>query len=274
MSKAKYTYGRVGKATIDIEGCKGYLPFAIGVKTRDGITQPLVKRHTKLPVRFRKVYEPASDYDNDMKFILMMGDRVFADDNVEICSIEVSEQMVRDAPRPQYELSIDVAPGGKMDIYVTNKSQRRRTSARILFNTYTITAEQVRQLRENAEGNEESDARIRAVYDKMVALSERQKEIHRELWEVARTHIGLKNAIKYERFHADLKSLLHKSPADLVDDEAVLDAKSAELEEWAGMLQEAYDKVMAHYAAKIDTSAVPGAPSANAKDAKGGNRKR
>lgn len=248
MAKRKYKLNTVGTVTFQIENVKGHLPFTLGVKSTDGMMYPLVKDHTKLPVRYREVFTTAASYDLDTTFDLYMGERPFVADDIPVCSLTLSEGSFRMAGKPQYELNINIAPGGKMEIFVINKSVKNRCNAKIGYDSDVITAEQIAQVQADAKGKAEQDAHDRAAYEKMLAIDKRWNEIHEELWPVARRRIGVKNWRGYKKCHAELGAMLREGPAGMTDERmAALDAKVAEHEEWAKVLQAEYDKVMAWY---------------------------
>lgn len=242
-----------GVLTMDIEGVDDTLPFTIGVKGPNGIMYPLVKKGSKLPVSYKQKFAKMGSEDLDASFFLVIGERPFVELDEPICVLTIKEGTIRTAEPPRFELSIDIARGGEMDLSALCVNEDFRRFANVLYNSKTIAKSQIDRVEADAEAHAEEDAAILKTYERMQEINKRIVQVRGEMWPEVRRHFGFKNGRGYKRCYSAIVAILGQGPAAMdAARTADLERLFAEHEQWAARIESEFERVQAMRENRVD----------------------
>ena len=91
-------------------------PLTLGIETLGGVSTPLIDRNTTIPVKKKKVFSTATDYQTAVTVHVLQGERPMAPDNTSLGMFNL--EGIPPAPRgiPQIEVAFDIDASGILNV--------------------------------------------------------------------------------------------------------------------------------------------------------------
>ncbi len=139
-------------------------PLTLGLETLGGVMTPLIERNTTIPVKKKKVFSTAADFQTAVTINVLQGERQMASDNTMLGSFNLMG--IPPAPRgvPQIEVTFDIDANGIITVSardtVTNKEQKISITA-----STKLSEDEINKFVEEAKEHEEADKKKKEVIE-------------------------------------------------------------------------------------------------------------
>ena len=133
-------------------------PLTLGIETMGGISTPLIKRNTTIPVTKSQIFSTASDNQSAVTIRVAQGERQFANDNKILGQFNLEGIDPAAKGVPQIEVSFSIDANGIITVAAkdakTNKSQKMT-----IEKSSTLSDDEIESMIKDAEVNKEKDTK-------------------------------------------------------------------------------------------------------------------
>ncbi len=139
-------------------------PLTLSVETLGGVATPQIERNTTIPTRRTQVFSTATDNQTQVEIHVLQGERPLAVDNKSLGKFILDG--IPPAPRgvPQIEVTFDIDANGILKVTARDKATGRSQHITITASS-GLRAEEVEQMRKEAEAHAEEDRRRRELIE-------------------------------------------------------------------------------------------------------------
>jgi molecular chaperone DnaK len=133
-------------------------PLTLSIETEGGVSTPLIKRNTTIPVTKSQVFSTAQDNQEEVTISVVQGERQFARDNKNLGQFNLSgiDKAQRGVPKIEVSFSIDANGITK----VTAKDQNTGKEQTItITNSSSLSEEEIQKMIDDAEKNKDADSK-------------------------------------------------------------------------------------------------------------------
>lgn len=133
-------------------------PLTLGIETLGGVMTPLIERNTTIPVRKKKIFSTASDYQTAVTIHVLQGERSMAKDNTSLGKFNL--EGIPPAPRgvPQIEVTFDIDASGILNVSAKDLGTGKEQKITITAST-KLSDEEIERMIKEAKEHEEEDKR-------------------------------------------------------------------------------------------------------------------
>ena len=135
-------------------------PLTLGIETMGGVSTPLIKRNTTIPVTKSQIFSTATDNQSAVTIKVVQGERQLAQDNKTLGQFNL--EGIEPAPKgvPQIEVSFSIDANGI--ITVSAKDSKTNKSQKITIEKSTaLSEEEIEAMIKDAKKNKEKDMKRR-----------------------------------------------------------------------------------------------------------------
>ncbi len=131
-------------------------PLTLGIETLGGIMTPIIERNTTIPVKKKKIFTTASDYQTAVTIHVLQGERPMAKDNTSLGMFNL--EGIPPAPRgvPQIEVTFDIDASGILHVSAKDLGTGKEQKITITAST-KLSEEEIQKMIEEAKKYEEED---------------------------------------------------------------------------------------------------------------------
>lgn len=139
-------------------------PLSLGIETLGEVFTKVIERNTTIPTSKSQSFSTATDGQTSVEIHVLQGERAMAKDNKSLGKFQLTG--IPPAPRgvPQIEVSFEIDADGILQVSALDKGTGRAQSIRIT-NTGGLSANEVEQMRQDAEVFADEDIRRRQVVE-------------------------------------------------------------------------------------------------------------
>jgi molecular chaperone DnaK len=133
-------------------------PLTLGIETLGEVMTSLIDRNTTIPVKKKKVFSTAADYQPAVTVHVLQGERTMARDNTSLGMFNL--EGIPPAPRgvPQIEVSFDIDASGIISVSAKDMGTSKEQKITITAST-KLSEEDIEKMVKNAKEHEEEDKR-------------------------------------------------------------------------------------------------------------------
>ena len=174
----------------------------------------LIDANTTIPTSKSEVFSTAADNQPAVDIHVLQGERSMANDNKTLGRFQLTD--LPPAPRgiPQIEVTFDIDANGIINVKANDKGTGKSQNIKIESGS-SLTEEEIKKMKSDAEANAESDAKKKAEIEKlnqadaMVFQTEKQlKEFGEKLSDDAKSEIeSLKDELKKAHEAKDMEAI-------------------------------------------------------------------
>ncbi|RLI98229.1 MAG: molecular chaperone DnaK [Candidatus Aenigmatarchaeota archaeon] len=131
-------------------------PLTLGIETLGGVMTPLIERNTTIPVKKKKTFSTASDYQPAVTVHVLQGERPMAKDNTSLGQFNL--EGIPPAPRgvPQIEVTFDIDASGILNVSAKDLGTGKEQKITITAST-KLSDEEIEKMVQDAEEHEAED---------------------------------------------------------------------------------------------------------------------
>ncbi len=131
-------------------------PLTLGIETLGGVLTPLIERNTTIPVKKKKVFSTAADYQPAVTVHVLQGERQMANDNTSLGMFNL--EGIPPAPRgvPQIEVTFDIDASGILNVSAKDLGTGKEQKITITAST-KLPDEEIEKMVKDAKEHEEED---------------------------------------------------------------------------------------------------------------------
>jgi molecular chaperone DnaK len=135
-------------------------PLTLGIETLGEIMTPLIERNTTIPVKKKKIFSTASDFQTAVTIHVLQGERPMAKDNTSLGMFNLVG--IPPAPRgiPQIEVTFDIDASGILNVSAKDLGTGKEQKITITAST-KLSDEEIERMIKEAKEHEEEDRRRR-----------------------------------------------------------------------------------------------------------------
>ncbi|MCD6496621.1 MAG: molecular chaperone DnaK [Candidatus Aenigmarchaeota archaeon] len=131
-------------------------PLTLGIETLGGVMTPLIERNTTIPVKKKKVFSTAADYQTAVTVHVLQGERPMAADNTSLGMFNL--EGIPPAPRgvPQIEVTFDIDASGIINVSARDLGTGKEQKISITSSS-KMSDEDIERMIKEAKEHEEED---------------------------------------------------------------------------------------------------------------------
>jgi molecular chaperone DnaK len=153
-------------------------PLTLGIETLGGVMTPLIERNTTIPVKKKKIFSTASDFQTAVTIHVLQGERPMAKDNTSLGMFNL--EGIPPAPRgvPQIEVTFDIDASGILNVSAKDLGTGKEQKITITAST-KLSDEEIERMIKEAKEHEEEDKRkkeeveVRNTADSLIYTTEK-----------------------------------------------------------------------------------------------------
>ncbi len=133
-------------------------PLTLGIETLGEVMTPLIDRNTTIPVKKKKVFSTAADYQPAVTVHVLQGERTMAKDNTSLGRFNL--EGIPPAPKgvPQIEVTFDIDSSGILNVSAKDMGTGKEQKITITAST-KLSDEDIEKMVQDAKEHEEEDKR-------------------------------------------------------------------------------------------------------------------
>ncbi len=126
------------------------IPLTLSVETLGGIATPVIKRNTKIPIKRKKIFTTAEDFQTSVEIHIVQGERLMAADNKSLGKFRLVG--IPPAPRgvPKIEVTFDIDVNGILHVSAKDLATGKKQSIKITGST-KLSEEEIERMKKEAE---------------------------------------------------------------------------------------------------------------------------
>ncbi len=131
-------------------------PLTLGIETLGEVMTPLIERNTTIPVKKKKIFSTAADYQPAVTIHVLQGERSMAKDNTSLGKFNL--EGIPPAPRgvPQIEVTFDIDASGILNVSAKDLGTGKEQKITITAST-KLSDEEIEKMIQDAKEHEEED---------------------------------------------------------------------------------------------------------------------
>lgn len=139
-------------------------PLTLGLETLGGVMTPLIERNTTIPVKKKKVFSTAADFQTAVTINVLQGERQMAVDNTMLGSFNLMG--IPPAPRgvPQIEVTFDIDANGIITVSAKDTATNKEQKISITAST-KLSEDEINKFVKEAKEHEEADKKKKEIID-------------------------------------------------------------------------------------------------------------
>jgi molecular chaperone DnaK len=139
-------------------------PLTLSIETLGDVATPVIPRNTTIPTRKTQVFSTATDNQTSVEIHVLQGERPMVADNKSLGTFVLDG--IPPSPRgvPQIEVTFDLDANGILKVFAADKSTGRSHHITITASS-GLSAEEIEQMRRDAEAHSEEDRRSRVLLE-------------------------------------------------------------------------------------------------------------
>ncbi len=139
-------------------------PLTLSIETLGDVATPVIPRNTAIPTRRTQIFSTATDNQTSVEIHILQGERPMVADNKSLGKFVLDG--IPPAPRgvPQIEVTFDLDANGILKVSARDKSTGRSHHITITASS-GLSAEEIEQMRRDAEAHAEDDRRNRELLE-------------------------------------------------------------------------------------------------------------
>ena len=187
-------------------------PLTLGIETMGGVSTPLIKRNTTIPVTKSQIFSTAVDNQSAVTIHVVQGERSMASDNKMLGNFNL--EGIEPAPRgiPQIEVAFSIDANGITKVSAKDKKTNKEQSITI-ENSSSLSKEEIERMIDEAEKNKASDEKKRQEIDIKLRAESLINQLEKGLKDQG-AKIDKKQKEETEKQIKELKDLLEKKKFD------------------------------------------------------------
>ena len=187
-------------------------PLTLGIETMGGVSTPLIKRNTTIPVTKSQIFSTAVDNQSAVTIHVVQGERSMASDNKMLGNFNL--EGIEPAPRgiPQIEVAFSIDANGITKVSAKDKKTNKEQSITI-ENSSSLSKEEIERMIDEAEKNKASDEKKRQEIDVKLRAESLINQLEKGLKDQG-AKIDKKQKEETEKQIKELKDLLEKKKFD------------------------------------------------------------
>ncbi len=133
-------------------------PLTLGIETLGEVMTPLIDRNTTIPVKKKKTFSTAADYQSAVTIHVLQGERSMAKDNTSLGKFNL--EGIPPAPRgiPQIEVTFDIDASGILNVSAKDLGTGKEQKITITAST-KLSDDEIEKMVQDAKEHEEEDKR-------------------------------------------------------------------------------------------------------------------
>lgn len=181
-------------------------PLTLGIETLGEVMTPLIERNTTIPVKKKKTFSTAADYQSAVTVHVLQGERSMAKDNTSLGRFNL--EGIPPAPRgiPQIEVEFDIDASGILSVSAKDLGTGKEQKITITAST-KLSDEDIEKMVQNAKEHEKEDKKRREEAEARNSADTLAYTTEKTLSEIG-DKIPKEQKEKIEKSMKDLKSAL------------------------------------------------------------------
>lgn len=203
-------------------------PLSLGVKTRGGIFEPIIKRNTTIPTSVSKTFSTSKDNQREVRVPVYQGERDIAEHNVFLDEFKLRGIPPEPAGRPDIEVQFTINEDGILNVSAKEMSSGISQSVTIEGGV-GMSDEKISEMRQEAEQFEEQDETMREIVETKNSIRA----------EIRDAKILIENYGVPEATEDEVREEVEKASEKLNEDDVKLEEIQNTLDELSIVVQEA-----------------------------------
>lgn len=134
--------------------------LSTGIETQGGIFTKIIGRNTTIPVKEKRIFTTAVDYQNSVEIYVLQGERPMALDNITLGRFSLAGITPATRGEPKIEVTFDIDTDGIMHVYAKDVSSGKGYKIRITASTKLEEDVIERKIKEAEEFAEEDRRKV------------------------------------------------------------------------------------------------------------------
>lgn len=241
--------GNTAHIKLDIE--QGKLPVGIGIEIPGGRTYSIIEPGTRLPLKRTETFSNTESGQMAAEFVVLLGNRPLAQDNLELCRIRVRNVRYGGAGTARINITFELNRNGKLTISTRNLDRKEKRDVALTGVTVEhVTNEQIAGLLAAAEEHKEHDAMLHQAISDMLDGYQLLSDVYEE-YAFAKKSMSFSERHAYRKARKRLRNALNVLPPETTEDTlAELKAAHADLKNFMTTLAEHRQRVEGWWAKK------------------------
>lgn len=131
-------------------------PLTLGVETFGGVTSPLIKRNTTIPVEYTETFTTAEDNQSEVVVNIVQGERPKVEDNISLGNLVLADLTPEPRGVPQIEVTFDIDVNGILSVKARDAKTNKEQSC-VIDKSLAIDDQDVETMIRDAEAHKEDD---------------------------------------------------------------------------------------------------------------------
>ncbi|KAG8693204.1 ATPase with role in protein import into the ER [Ceratobasidium sp. 394] len=132
-------------------------PFTLGIKTRGGVSSPLILRNTPIPMRKSEIFSTAGDNQRTVLVQILQGDSPLAKDNIVLGTFKLTGIPPAARGVPQIEVTFEVDANGILTVVAHDKDSGNHESITITSERNQLAQTDLARMVQEAQRFAEND---------------------------------------------------------------------------------------------------------------------
>lgn len=132
-------------------------PLTVSIGTLDGISVPVIKRNTPIPVSKARIFTTRFDNQTSAHIHVLQGERVMAANNKTLALFILSGIPAAACGVPQIEITFDVDANGILSIAAKEKRTGKKLEISTVMSSGGLSRDKIEVMKKDAELHAEED---------------------------------------------------------------------------------------------------------------------
>ena len=239
----------VGFAEFTIERNPRKMPCTLSIEGPDDTVFTLIPAGTRLPASFSQVFTSAGSFEMSTYLHLVLGERVLASANHDLCVIRFDEGGFRMAGKAQFQLDVEVSGNGRMRVGARNLEKANGGKPKVLFDSQVVTKQVLAEISRVAQDAQEKDALIKERFDFMSSVRDKVNEMSGDLWAVSKRKLTWTEKREFKACRKRVYALIEPGPEGVSEEQLIelREIMDVALPQWEELMTQRAKQVMAQY---------------------------